>query len=168
MIDAGTANQGGTLPCFTREDLLSTASCLRLYHSLWGIGVRGRHSDAAQERFFALVAHALRVGNDPPRLLHYLLKRQRWDDITLDDLKAAQARLHAYRVGELAFEQHRTQAAATARAWQQELAQRVEQARREIEACVVCATWWELAGKVPAVCPICGRGGGVDDERSPA
>ena len=78
----------------------------------------------------ALVAYAMRVGTDPPGLLWYLLERQLWDRITPRDLAAAQARLHAYRAGQAALEDHRRQAAARAAAWQDELAQRVTHARR--------------------------------------
>ena len=120
-------------PAITLPDLLSTAHCLTLYTDLWGCGRLGRHSEAAQEQFFALVAYALRVGEDPPRLLAYLLRTQAFDRITPRDTAAAQARLHAYRVGLEAIEAQRRQAQARAKAWQEELAQRVEQARCPLE-----------------------------------
>jgi hypothetical protein len=117
------------MPTITLEDLLSTARCVTLYHELWGRGVLGRHSEAAQEQFFALVAYALRYGAPPPKLLAYLLARQSWDRITPRDTRAAQVRLHAYLAGQEAIEQHRRQAVAKALGWQAELTQRVEQAR---------------------------------------
>lgn len=122
------------MPALTLQQLLSTAQCLTLYTDLWGCGVLGRHSEAAQEQFFALVAYAMRVGTDPPRLLAYLLRTQAFDRITPRDTAAAQARLHAYRVGQATIEDHRRQAAARAKAWQEELAQRVDEGQRQAEA----------------------------------
>lgn len=64
---------------------------------LFGDAVRRQlviDSEAGKLNFFALAEHALRYGDEPPRLFRSLLEKRRWSFITLDDEDAARRKLH--------------------------------------------------------------------------
>jgi hypothetical protein len=133
------------LTALTTSEMRSTAHVLSLYQALRTTGLCEGHTLVD---LCALIACALRWGQEPPRLLTMCLLEHDWSLIKPRDRALAWQRVRALAAS-------RRHTAAQRHWWQAELD------RLARHACQACATWLELSGKVPAVCPLCGRGGGV-------
>jgi len=83
----------------TVDDLRDTAALLAAWGRYADAGKIGR-SDADRLNFVAAAEHALRVGNEPPKLFFLTIDGKHWGRITQADEDKAQTRLKAHDHGQ--------------------------------------------------------------------